>query len=151
MASSNAWVLPLDDTFSAAVGEFEVAHLVHYPALFSVPGTPYYCNRVLVWQDQILPALDLGAWLRGRASQSNQNLVAVTTYPDPSSDDMCYAGLLLADIPSQLTVDDSQACDLPSAPAGWGSLAISCFRHHDRVVPIIDLQTVFSGVLMNSQ
>ena len=166
MASSNAWVLPLDETLSAAVGEFEIIHLLHFPALFSAPGTPYYCNQVLVWQDQILPTLDLSAWLRGHALPRTQTLVAIATYPAPNnstpnsvsndptaaseSEDKCYAGLLLADIPRQILVDDSDACELPSTPLGWRQLAISCFRHNERAVPIIDLQTVFSGTLLHA-
>jgi chemotaxis signal transduction protein len=150
MASSNAWVLPLGDSLSAAVGQFEIVHIVHYPALFPVPGTPHYCNRVLVWQDQILPALDLSAWLTGRASQQNQNLVAIANYPDPTGSDMHYAGILLADIPSQVIVDDGEACDLPATPIGWGQLAISCFQQAGQTIPIIDLQTVFSDSLMEA-
>ena len=151
MASSNAWILPLDETLNTAVGEFEIIHLVHYPALFSVPGAPYYCNQVLVWQKQILPALDLSAWLWGRPMQHTPNLAAVATYPDPDGGEPQYAGLLLADIPRQTLVDDSQACDLPGTPAGWRQLSISCFRDNEQTVPIIDLQTVFSGALMHSQ
>ena len=151
MASSNAWILPLDSSLNVAVGEYEILHLVHFPALFSVPGAPFYCNQVLVWQNQILPAMDLAAWLQGQSQKREQKLIAIAAYTDPDSDATQYAGLLLADIPRQVPVDDSQACDLPSVPSlsAWRRIAISCCNHTERAVPIIDLPTVFSDALLH--
>ena len=151
MASSNAWILPLDHNLNVAVGEYEILHLVHFPALFAVPGAPFYCRQVLVWQNQILPAMDLSAWLQGKAQQRDQKLVAIAAYTDPDTHATQYAGLILDDIPRQVMVDDSQACDLPDTEqrSEWQRIAISCFNHSERSVPIIDLTTVFSGALLH--
>lgn len=150
MASSTAWLLPLNDGLTAAVGEYEILHLLHFPALFKVPGAPYYCQNVLVWQNQILPAFDLAAWLHQEPKHQEQKLIAIAAYEDinAESDTTSYAGLLLADIPQQTVVDDEQACDLPDQPANWEKIAISCFKRDDRAIPIIDLQTIFSGALL---
>ena len=151
MASSNAWLLPLGDRLNIAVGEYEIMHLVHFPALFAVPGTPFYCNQVLVWQNQILPVMDLAAWVQGQSHKREQKLIAIAAYTEPGSDATQHAGLLLEDVPRKVIVDDGTACDLPNEPNtdAWKRIAISCFKYTEHAVPIIDLQTVFSDALIH--
>lgn len=146
--SSNAWLLALDDELPAAVGNLEIVHLLQFPALHSVPGSPFYCQNVLVWQNRILPAMDLSAWLRGRVMTRSFVLAAIAAYQNQPGDEPQYGSLLLTELPKQITVDDSQACALPEKPRGWSNIAISCFQFEDKEVPILNLPYIFSDALL---
>lgn len=151
MAEAKAWLLPLDEQLLAATGEFEISQIITEPQLYPVPGAPAHCNRVCNWQNRLLPVLDLATWLRGNGSvMRDRSVVAIAAYREESDALPNYGGLLLAATPRQITVDDNQACPLPARPVNWPRIAISCFRHQDQAVPIIDLGTVFSEALLPS-
>src|SRR4051812_35005717 len=37
---------------------------------------------------------------------------------------------------------------LPGDPAGWKEVAVSCFRHNGRPIPIVDVPYIFSDALV---
>lgn len=145
---STAWLLQLDDRFQAAVGEREMIHLIELPLLLEVPKAPRHCRQVLVWNEEILPAMDLAAWLAGRPVQRVHRLAGVFAYQEHPQAAPSYGALLLAALPARLRVSDEQACDLPEQPAGWRQLAVSCFKEGERPVPILDLPFIFSDALL---
>ena len=112
------------------------------------PTTPEHCHQVFVWQNQVLPALDLASWLLKKPIRRDQAVVAVTAYQSEPNALPQYGGLLLSTLPTQLQVDDAQVSALPDQPEGWLQLAVSCFRHEDLTVPIIDLPTIYSNALL---
>ncbi len=147
--ASTAWMLALDDRLRAAVGEHELIHLIEAPTLLEVPLSPYYCRRAILWNNLLLPAMDLAAWLRGREqpAQQERKLAGVVAY-QPQMGAAEYGVLLLSDIPARTHVSDTQACKLPEQPTGWRDLAISCFLDAETPVPILDLPLIFSGRLL---
>ena len=148
MAESAAWVLALDHQLFAAVGEREMVHVVETPTLLEVPRSPPYCRQVLVWNDTVLPAMDLAAWLRGQPAQRQQTLAGVFAYQARPEANPEYGALLLAGIPARTRVADEQACALPKQAGNWRSVAISCFRQGDQPIPILDLPHIFTGGLL---
>jgi len=146
---STAWILALDDRLRAAVGERELIHLIEAPTLLEVPLSPYYCRRAILWNNLLLPAMDLAAWLRGREqpAQQERKLAGVVAY-QPQMGAAEYGVLLLSDIPARTHVSDTQACKLPEQPTGWRDLATSCFLDTETPVPILDLPLIFSGRLL---
>ena len=148
MPESTAWMLALDRQLLAAVGERELVHLIETPTLLAVPRSPYYCQQVLVWNNTVLPAMDLAAWLRGQPVQHQQTLAGVFAYQTRPGAEPEYGALLLAGIPTRVRVTDEQACALPKRPGNWRTLAISCFKQDDNPIPILDLLYIFSGGLL---
>ena len=148
MAESTAWVLALDQQLLAAVGEREMVHLIEAPTLLEVPRSPFYCRQVLVWNDAVLPAMDLAAWLRGQPAPRAQTLVGVFAYQTQPGADPEYGALLLAAIPMRTRVTDEQASRLPQQPGAWRTLAIACFKQDDQPIPILDLPYIFGGGLL---
>ena len=144
-----AWVLALDDQLRAAVGERELIHLIETPTLLETPLSPHYCRQVVLWNQLLLPALDLSAWFWGRPRASHDwklaGVVAYQTTPDAA---LGYGALLLVDIPQRLRVADTQACPLPKHPRGWDELALSCFLQGENAIPILDLPHLFTGGLL---
>jgi chemotaxis signal transduction protein len=145
---SVAWVLMLDNQLHAAVGERELVHLIEAPMLLEVPLSPPYCRQVLVWNNIVLPAMDLAAWLRGKPAPRQRTLAGVFAYQARPGAAPEYGALLLASIPMRALVANDQASALPKQPNNWRALAISCFQQDDKPIPILDLPTVFTGGLL---
>ena len=132
-----AWVLNLGDGLWAAVGEFELAHVIPYsPVLFEIPWCPLYCRQALIWEDEVLPVIDLGERLLGEVTRRGEaragvgaeieTLVGVVAYSTRPGDAPKHGGLLMREVPSRVRVSDRQACALPEqgsprSPAGEGS------------------------------
>lgn len=146
-SDSIAWILEMDGPLRAAVGERELVHLIEMPALLEVPLCPDYCRHVLIWNDIVLPAMDLAAWLRGRSSRRARALAGVFAYQTRPGAKPEYGALLLAGIPARARVTDESACALPKNPRNWRAVAISCFRQDDHAIPILDLPHIFTGGL----
>ena len=146
MSEVNAWLLDLGEGLLAAIGELELVHLLpDAPALLDVPQSPAYCRKVLVWQQEILPLLNLAARLLGRPVIGGSGLVAVTAYQEHPGADPRYGALMLSAPPVRVRVADSQACGLPETQSGWRCLALACFEHAGcGSVPVLDLAKVFS-------
>lgn len=144
---ADAWLLELDSDRRAAIGGFEIAHvLADDPALFEIPKAPDHCRRALIWQDRMLAVMDLPAWLDGARPARERSLIAIVRYRDLDRADTGFGALVLGTAPRRVQVVDEQACDLP-APE-WKHLAIACFEHSDHgPVPVLDLAHIFSGPL----
>ncbi len=152
-----AWVLNLGDGLWAAVGEFELAHVIPYsPVLFEIPWCPLYCRQALIWEDQVLPVIDLGERLLGEVTRRGEaragvgaeieTLVGIVAYSTRPGDAPKHGGLLMREVPSRVRVSDRQACALPEHPEGWASLAIACFEDAcNGPIPILDVARLYSS------
>jgi len=150
--SAEAWLLSLGATHRAAVGIYEVVHILPYaPAVFQVPQAPAHCRGVILWEERVLPVIDLRALVSSGAAKVDaahvaglEQLVAVVAYQTDRSQIADYGALLLAGLPARTTVTDEQACELDPALASWASFSSSCFRHANLgPVPVLDLRRVF--------
>ena len=152
MRAVNAWLLDLGGGLHAAVGELEMIHVLpDPPTLFEIPQTPDYCRRVLVWQGEVLPLLDLAERLSagtvGRAGPlaGARDLVAIVAFQRHPGDQPRHGGLLLRGMPVRIAVTDADACELPESLQAWRPCAASCFSNSTvGAVPVVDLHRVFS-------
>jgi chemotaxis signal transduction protein len=146
MSGVNAWLLDLGDGLHAAVGELELVHVLpDPPTLFEIPQSPAYCRKVLVWEGEMLPLMNLAMRLSVLAVPKSQVLVAITAFQEHPGAALRHGALLLGAPPVQIRVNDSLACELPEAQPDWQRLAIACFRRSDLgPVPVLDLEKVFS-------
>jgi chemotaxis signal transduction protein len=125
------------------VGTRELLHLVDAPSTFSVPYTPDYCSRVVLWQERLLPVMDIAARVGNRSC--NAPFLAVVGYQQQRGEYPQFGALMLKSPPRQLAVSDDSACRLPQENAAWGDLAISCFEHQGSPVPVLNLYRLFSS------
>ncbi len=144
MIRMNAWLLDFGDSCLAAVGTREVLHLVDNPSTFAVPCTPEYCNRVVLWQERLLPVMDIASRV-GALPCVNVPFLAVIGYQQQRGEYPQFGALVLASPPKQLAVSDASACRLPEESAVWRGLSISCFEHQGAPVPVLDLCRLFSN------
>jgi chemotaxis signal transduction protein len=144
-ASAVAWLLSFGDGLYAAIGDREMQYVIHSPVTTRIPISPFYCDQVLIWNNQLLPVFDLASWLTGGKQVCQNALIGVVAYSYRHQHTLHYAGLRLHVAPKRLRVYDEQACVLPEENTSWGKVAVSCFKYlGDRHIPILDLQTVFS-------
>jgi hypothetical protein len=102
----------------------------------------------MLWQEEMVPVMDLVAWLRGgRANATAPPLVGIFAYQE-TPEVVAYGALPLLVAPPRRRVSDDRACTLPERPRGWSRIALSCFSDGDRKVPILNLPYLFSGALL---
>lgn len=141
MPRMNAWLLDFGGSCQAAVGLRELLHLVDTPASFAVPCTPAHCRRVVLWQERLLPVMDIAVRLGHTSSAAS--FLGVVGYQRQRGEQPQFGALALASPPRQLAVTDDQACRLPEENGLWRELAISCFEHQGEPIPVLNLNRIF--------
>lgn len=150
MSGATAWVIQLDHQMTAAVGQTELIHIVDTPEFYEIPKAPTYCDHVILWNNRIVPVMDLSAWLNDSTVVYRRSLVAIAVYRDQNNE-LKYGGIHLSETPAMETVNNEQACALPLTSSKWRHISISCFRSSDNnPVPILDVPTIFSTALAES-
>jgi hypothetical protein len=142
MANMNAWILDFGAGYKAAVGARELIHLIDVHATFQVPCAPAYCNKLVTWQERLLPVMDVVCRLGDTTLGSH--FIAVVGYQPRQGGQPQFGALLLATPPKNVVVSDEQACELPEHTPGWAELAISCFDLQGESVPILNLNSLFN-------
>ncbi len=136
-----AWRLRLSSDCQIAIGEREMIHLLQNPNLLPIPNAPPYCRFVAIWQGQVLPVLDVAAWLTGRPARSQVEILGVVVYSD--EDEVHHGAIALDQIPSRTEVsDDQQVHELPDPR--WDAVTLSCFAEGEVIYPIVALEALFS-------
>ncbi len=149
---STAWVLDFGADLRAAVSEREMLHLVSEPELYEIPATPLHCRQVVIWNQEILPVVNLADWLRGRRGGQAASFLGIFGYQDGPGTAPRQGALILRAIPQRVSVSDDQASDLPDTPRLWDKVALACFENEaGSRIPIIDLAKVFSRDLCEVQ
>jgi chemotaxis signal transduction protein len=148
MAEATAWLISFFGDVLAAVGEREMIHLVETPRLEEVPQTPLHCRQVLLWEGELLPVLDLTAWLTEQPMPCERVSVGIVGWQERHGAIPQYGALMFSGVPQKIRVSDDHVCNLPEHPAAWKAIAASCMRYADRPVPILDLPRIFSGAIL---
>ena len=155
-ATSDAWLLHLNGGLRAAIGLRQMLYVLpDEPATHAVPRAPVHATRLFVWQQHLVPLIDLHAYLvsdkapPGTEASSWQPMVGIVGCAtasegrDSAVQGAALAGLMLSRAPDRIQVSDSQACELPEELVAWGRITVSCFRHPQHgPVPILDLPTI---------
>jgi chemotaxis signal transduction protein len=139
----NAWLLTFGDSCHAAVGTRELLHLVDAPEIFAVPCTPEYCRNVVLWQERLLPVMDVA--VRFGAQPQTAPFLAVIGFQERRGEYPQFGALMLSSPPRQVSVSDEQTCSLPDTSSVWRELAISCFEHQGSPVPVLNLRRIFGN------
>ncbi len=146
MSDADAWLLDLGHGLHAAVGELEITYLLpDPPKLFAIPHSPVYVPQVLIWQDEIVPLMNLAMRLALAPEPNPRMLAAILAYQDKPGAVQRHGALWLATPPVRIQVSDALACDLPEPQSNWRRLAFACFEYaHIGPVPVLNLHRVFS-------
>lgn len=144
MSASNAWLLDFGLPVRAAVGARELVQILDGAATFPVPLTPAHSRRVVVWQQRLLPVLDLACKMG--VAEGERTLLAIIGYQGAPGQAVQFGALALAAPPVRIAVSDQQACPLTEQQAAWGALALSCFEHDGAPIPVLRLERIFGAL-----
>lgn len=142
MPESNAWLLSFKENTSVAIGEHELLHIITEPELQYIPKSQKYCQNVVYWQDNILPVTNISGYVNNSENELS-DIIGVVAYNDPNSSIKLYSAIDLTSIPKKIKVDDNQQCSLTNELESWREFTISCFKHNEKVTPIINLSSFF--------
>lgn len=145
---ATAWIISITDSVSAAVGEFELIHILpDDPELFNVPRSPAYCQQVFVWQNKIIPVMNLAKrfGLEKESAINNHVITSIFAYRAENTGLPEYGALLLNATPYRSEVSDAQACPLPTELYSWTHYVRSCFQETEtkKAIPILKLERLF--------
>ena len=82
MRKAAAWVMKVDDSLYVSVSQMELVHIINTPSLIKVPQTPKFCQDIILWNDNILPVVDLSVLCNQSGNKSTGNVIAVIIYRD---------------------------------------------------------------------
>jgi hypothetical protein len=146
---ADAWLLEFDGGHWAAVATKELQEVLVAPRLTRDPSAPVYCRHTIDWRGVRLPVMDLAAVFGAQANALPPRWLTVAAYRNADDTAPRFGALQLARPPVAIRVTDDMACPLPetSLPEylAWSYLALSCFRHAGRAVPILDIGLLFSA------
>ncbi|MDY6994256.1 MAG: hypothetical protein SVR94_16860 [Pseudomonadota bacterium] len=146
--TARAWFLDFGQGFRAAVGLHEMSQVLLSVTLFKLPCTPQYCQEVFIFQNRILPVLDIVSLFHGGAiNRSAANIIGVALYQAQPHQPVHYGGFYLEVMPSNIVVSDDQAAHLPDEKHYWRPFTASCFTHEGEAIPILNLAAFFTQQL----
>jgi len=145
MSKAAAWVMKIDEKLYASVSRMELVHIVNKPESAHIPRAPVYCQKIIIWNDSLLPVMDLSCLLNDSKPSTACNVVAVIMYRDSRNEEIHYGGISLADTPELEYVDNTQVCEFPDNKEKLQAISLSCFKSSKMCeVPILDISKVFS-------
>lgn len=147
MSTSDAWLLECGESLAVAVGDHEMVELLSSEHCQRVPGTPAHCSSVLVWQDDIVPVMDLGPLHDGAESPRDRTYQCLLHYQEAPNAALQLLALEVLRAPERIRVDDAQFCEFPREHADslLRGITLSCFTHHARPVLVLDIASLCSA------
>ena len=145
MSEISAWIMKANEKLFVSVSQMELVHIINEPSYMLIPGTPAYCCNVVIWNDNILPVINLFCLIDSSYSVNpKQGVVAVIIYRD-NNQNINYGGINLIDTPILEPVKNKQVCLLPDTYTKLQNISLSCFKNKDgNKVPILDTSKLFS-------
>lgn len=140
MTSSDAWLLKCSDSLSIAVADHEMVEYVQAPIRFAVPGSPEYCSSVLLWQENLVPVMDI-AVQPGHSAVEMKTLMSIVAYQQQPGAPLQHLAISVTSVPEKIRVDDEQACELPEElnTSVLMPVTLLCFTHNARPVLVLDI------------
>jgi len=144
----SAWIISITDTVFASVGEFELVHVLpDNPSLYKVPKAPHYCQQVFVWQNKIIPVMNLAVRFGlEQESATTHHFISIFAYRAEKTGLLEYGALSLNATPTRTEVSDEQVCKLPTDLSPWRHYFRSCFQETNTqiIIPILKLECLFA-------
>ncbi|MDM8547187.1 chemotaxis protein CheW [Candidatus Venteria ishoeyi] len=142
---TRAWLLDFGQDCQAVIALHEMSQVQLSIQLFEIPKTPPYCRQTLIFENSLLPVIDMGLLLNGISTELDSEIVGICVYQEKPRQALKYAGIHLKETPVVITVSDQQTCSLPETQPIWQFFAPSCILHEERKIPIIDPAALFSA------
>ncbi|MEN9373544.1 MAG: hypothetical protein RIR79_1096 [Pseudomonadota bacterium] len=146
----NAWLLNFGNNHRAVVGWRELLHLIPEVSLQPLPQTPLHCDKVVVWQNRIIPVWNLGAWLTGGHISDKGKLAVIIGYQPQPGQVPQLGAFLLEEPPVRIAVASNQAGETSAsseAQSPWRDITSSFLTHEHEQLAVLDVRYMFSGLV----
>jgi chemotaxis signal transduction protein len=146
-STSDGWLMHFGDNLRATIGLREMLFVLpDDQETHPVPRTHAHAASVYLWQQNLVPVIDLHRYLRGSTASGAPGMMGIVACAstENSSSHTRLGALKMSRPPERIQVSDQQACELPAElAAAWRSISASCFRHPVHgAVPILDLAAI---------
>jgi chemotaxis signal transduction protein len=142
-----AWLLNIASNIQLAIAEHEAAEYLEDPEIHYVPMTPAYSKNIIIWQDRMVPLIDLNV-LYGNPATTDYRSVIVIAYQQKEYMPLQYIALVLAASPDKIFVSDEDACGLPeNYPESLRPCTLSLFQYNNQITSVIDMARFSAGDL----
>jgi chemotaxis signal transduction protein len=144
MNKAAAWIMKLNDSSYASISQMELVHIINDPVFIRVPKSPGHCENIIIWNDNVLPVVDLDRFYDAPVSKLQHNVVAVIIFRD-NNNDLHHGGIALNSSPVLEYVNNSQSCTIPNHAKPLKDITLACFTSEQgHQVPILDMTKLFS-------
>lgn len=146
MNRAAAWIMKLNDASYASISQMELVHIINDPVFIRVPKSPVHCDNITIWNENVLPVVDLDRFYHAPVSSPQHNAIAVIIFRD-NNNDFHHGGIALNSSPALEYVDNSQSCTIPNRAKPLKDITLACFTSEQgHQVPILDMTKLFSRV-----
>ena len=135
--------------WSVAVGAHRMVEYLLSPPIHRLPRMPVHCLGVLIWQEQMIPVLDLASVLSepDPARGNNVRRAVILAYQESPGQPLRYGALVVRAAPIEVWASDDMPCPLPEELPVLKHFARSCFLHQEEAIPILDTTRLFATPL----
>ena len=147
--TGRGWLLSLPGKRIVAVGERELVHILpEVPMLRPIPRAPRHARRAMVWQQRILPVIDLAELFdEGTEDSAVVPLIGVVAFSASGRKATGLGALLLYGVPQRLETSMNEPREMPPRLQALADWSLSCLEHPEHgEVPILYLSKLFSRV-----
>ncbi|MCW9015183.1 MAG: chemotaxis protein CheW [Gammaproteobacteria bacterium] len=145
MNKAQAWLLQIDRKTRVAVGHLELIHIVNYPEYYDVPRSPEHCKRVILWNKNIIPVIDMSMLIDGISTYYHKNKIAIAMYENSQTGQYEYGGIQLMDTPILKVIDNNQGVSRSQLSDKWRDYSLSAFKVNEEMIPIVSIRKIFSS------
>lgn len=120
--------------------------LLENPQCLAVPASAYYGYGLLHWQEQHIPLIHLESVIKAYPAFDANTPPAyalILAYQPQAGAALQYGAIAVTNIPTSITVRDTDFAPLPKDSDMWGEFSMSCFKHDNQHIPIIDVARMF--------
>lgn len=142
-----ARLLRYDREREVALAVHTTLELLENAKVVELPGAAYYCTGLTKWQGRWLPVIDLHVLVHAYRKEyaPKARYLLVVAYQSAPRAALRHGAISLPAMPETVDVSDNASCPLPNDSDLWPLLALSCFSHEARAVPILDTARLFAG------
>jgi len=147
-----AWCLKTGMDQSIAIPIDYMREYVISPSLVYIPSAPDYCNTMCLWQNLVIPIMDLGILAGNPESTSTAGIVIISYYEKEKTNSVIkHSGFNVYAPPTKLLIHNQELVDLPD---DYNSTLLptvtSCFEHNGQLIYVHNIAHLFSRVLRES-
>jgi chemotaxis signal transduction protein len=146
--ATRGWVMDVGGRWRLAVGPRCMVEYLLAPPFHALPRLPAHCLGVLVWQERLIPILDLGPVLseRPRTRERAAARAVVLAYQELPGQPLRYGALVVRSAPVEVWASDDMARPLPEHIV-LKDLSRSCFAYREELIPVLDTKMLFTAAL----